>query len=135
MAAATRTARKSEAAARRATSQPAAKSQSSARKARSNGAANGGPVAVDERALKDLLRALESARRGDFSVKLSSKQRGLMGDIANAYNDLVDTNARMTKELVRVGRVIGREGRMTERAQLGTAARRLAGAGATRSTR
>src|SRR5207247_3485030 len=30
-------------------------------------------------------------------------------------------NARMAKELVRVGRVIGREGRMTERASLGAA--------------
>ncbi len=42
-----------------------------------------------------------------------------MGDIAAAYNELVDRNARMTKELIRIGRVIGREGRMAERASLG----------------
>ena len=34
-----------------------------------------------------------------------------------AYNDLVERNAQLTAELVRLGRVVGREGRMTERAR------------------
>ena len=42
-----------------------------------------------------------------------------MGEIAAAYNELADRNARMDEELVRIGRVVGREGRMTERASLG----------------
>ena len=50
---------------------------------------------------------------------MPARRRDLMGDIANAYNELVDRNARMTKELMRIGRVIGREGRMAERASLG----------------
>ena len=33
----------------------------------------------------------------------------------------MDRNAAMTRELDRVGRVVGREGRMTERASLGPA--------------
>jgi HAMP domain-containing protein/signal transduction histidine kinase/DNA-binding response OmpR family regulator len=45
-----------------------------------------------------------------------------MGDVASAYNELVETNERMARELVRVAGVIGREGRMTERASLRGAA-------------
>src|SRR5947199_1815970 len=39
-----------------------------------------------------------------------------MGEIAAEFNDLAATNQRLANELVRVGRIIGREGRMTERA-------------------
>src|SRR6202007_2808226 len=35
-----------------------------------------------------------------------------------AYNQLVERNAQLTAELVRLGRVVGREGRMNERASL-----------------
>ena len=74
--------------------------------------------AVDRRALEELVEALDAARRGDFSVRLSKRRKGVMGEVAAAYNELVATNERMTKELVRIARVIGREGRMTERASL-----------------
>src|SRR5205814_8088719 len=37
------------------------------------------------------------------------------------YNELVELNANRAKELARVGRVIGREGRLTERMTVGTA--------------
>ncbi|MBA3437032.1 MAG: methyl-accepting chemotaxis protein, partial [Thermoleophilaceae bacterium] len=73
---------------------------------------------VDPRALEALVEALDAARRGDFSVRLSKRRKGVLGDVAASYNELVETNERMTKELVRIARVIGREGRMTERASL-----------------
>src|SRR5438309_11679172 len=38
-----------------------------------------------------------------------------MGQIGAAFNELVEMNARATRELSRVGRQVGREGRMTER--------------------
>ena len=41
-----------------------------------------------------------------------------MGQIGAAFNDLVEMNARSTKELGRVARLVGREGRMTERFSL-----------------
>src|SRR5438270_748395 len=78
-------------------------------KARSNG---GVP---SPHALQELLRALTAARDGDFSVRLPARRGSVMGEIAAVYNQMADTNARMAKELVRVSRVIGREGRMTER--------------------
>ena len=77
---------------------------------------NGGVPTPD--ALKELLRALTAARDGDFSVRLPVRRGTIMGEIAAAYNRVAETNARQTKEFVRVARVIGREGRMTERLSL-----------------
>src|SRR2546430_10577560 len=71
--------------------------------------------------LQDLLNALTAATEGDFSVRLPARRRGLMGQIAARYNELVELNANRSKELARVGRVIGREGRSTERIAVGTA--------------
>jgi HAMP domain-containing protein/signal transduction histidine kinase/CheY-like chemotaxis protein len=73
---------------------------------------------VDAADLENLLEGLHAARHGDFSRRLSTRRRDMVGDLARAYNELVEQNARMTKELSRVGRVIGREGRMAERASL-----------------
>jgi HAMP domain-containing protein len=68
--------------------------------------------------LDDLLNALIAVRDGNFAARLPTRRVGVMGEIALAFNQMADTNARMTKELQRVGRVVGREGRMTERASL-----------------
>ena len=68
--------------------------------------------------LDDLLAALTAARDGDFSVRLPTRGSDLMGDVALACNQLAERNARMAKELARIGRVIGREGRMSERARM-----------------
>src|SRR5436309_1656415 len=89
-----------------------AKTANNGGKAKSNG---GVP---SEHALQELLRALTAARDGDFSVRLPARRGSIMGEIAAVYNQMADTNARMAKELVRVSRVIGREGRMTERMTL-----------------
>jgi HAMP domain-containing protein len=89
-----------------------AKTATNGGKAKSNG---GVP---SEHALQQLLRALTAARDGDFSVRLPARRGSVMGEIAAVYNQMADTNARMAKELVRVSRVIGREGRMTERMAL-----------------
>src|SRR5436305_797877 len=42
-----------------------------------------------------------------------------MADIARAFNSVVSRNEAFTTEIVRLERVVGREGRMTERASLG----------------
>src|SRR5437763_56866 len=43
---------------------------------------------------------------------------GAMGDVSKAFNQLAERREGLSSELERVGKVIGREGRMTERAQL-----------------
>ena len=82
-------------------------------------AANGS--GVEPAVLEEILDALVAARDGDFSKRLSRRRRGLLGEIGSAYNELVTMNARMEKEMARMRRVIGREGRMDQRASLGSA--------------
>jgi HAMP domain-containing protein/CheY-like chemotaxis protein/signal transduction histidine kinase len=67
-----------------------------------------------------LLTALKAAEAGDFSVRLPiTPGDEVLSDIAQAFNALVDRNATFTDEMVRVERVVGREGRMGERVSLG----------------
>ena len=44
--------------------------------------------------LEEILDALVAARDGDFSRRLSRRRRGLLGEIASAYNELVTMNAQ-----------------------------------------
>src|SRR3954469_6606857 len=74
---------------------------------------------VDVAHLENLLDALAQATDGDFKVRLSTRRKGIVGELHAAFNDLAERNRMMTRELERIGRVIGREGRMTERANLG----------------
>ena len=66
--------------------------------------------------LDRLVTALEAARDGDFSVRLRAE--GPLKDVAAAFNALVERNQQLTRELVRVGKVVGREGRINERASV-----------------
>src|SRR5580658_2680815 len=52
-----------------------------------------------------LLAALHSLRDGDFSARLPSDWTGVVGKIADAFNDIAKANDRMASELERVGRV------------------------------
>jgi hypothetical protein len=92
---------------RRATSQPS-----------STAPVNGTNGHVTDDQLEDLLEALMAAKKGDFSVRLSLRRKGLMREIAANFNEMVEMNGQMVKEFTRIRRVIGREGRMQERAQV-----------------
>ncbi|HVY88861.1 MAG TPA: HAMP domain-containing protein [Hyphomonadaceae bacterium] len=65
--------------------------------------------------LRALLTALQAVKIGDFSVRLPGDQIGVMGKIADAFNDIVADNQRMAAELERVGQAVGREGRTRQR--------------------
>ncbi len=73
---------------------------------------------AEQALLEDLLTALRAARAGDFSARVSTRRRGQLSEVVTEFNELVATNRRMAEELMRVRRIIGREGRMTERATL-----------------
>jgi len=70
---------------------------------------------VDLVELKELLSALQAMKIGDFSVRLPGDRVGVMGKIADAFNDIVADNERMAEELERVGQALGREGRTRQR--------------------
>ncbi|MEW5686114.1 MAG: HAMP domain-containing protein [Pseudomonadota bacterium] len=67
-----------------------------------------------------LLAALKAFRRGDFSVRLP-RATGIAGEIAEAFNDVVEQNDRMTREFERLGETVGRQGKISHRAKLPTA--------------
>jgi methyl-accepting chemotaxis protein len=70
---------------------------------------------------RQLLAALRAFRRGDFSVRLPGDLTGPDGEIAEAFNDVVELNDRMTAEFERLGEVVGKQGRIGQRARLPTA--------------
>ena len=66
-----------------------------------------------------LLTALRALKKGDFSARLPSDQTGLAGAIAEAFNDVAEVLESSTQEFVRIGTVVGKEGRIKQRASLG----------------
>ena len=60
-------------------------------------------------------------RRGDFSAHLPDHWTGVAGKIADTFNDVIRINQRLTAELARISQVVGKEGRIRQRASLGDA--------------
>ncbi|MCW3007294.1 MAG: ATP-binding region ATPase protein, partial [Solirubrobacterales bacterium] len=81
-----------------------------------------GGLTADERAIEQVIAALTAACEGDFSVRLRARRRDQVGELQVRVNELIELNARQARELKRISRVIGRDGRMTERASLGPVA-------------
>ncbi|HEY6366130.1 MAG TPA: HAMP domain-containing protein, partial [Candidatus Binatia bacterium] len=63
-----------------------------------------------------LLRVLTSVKKGDFSTRLPAGWTGIDGKIADTLNEIIDLMADTTTEMERVSRVVGKEGRLTQRA-------------------
>src|SRR5262245_29188748 len=68
---------------------------------------------------RKLLAAVTAFKRGDFSARLPDDWTGIAGKIADTFNDTIRINQRLTQELERVRRVVGKEGRIRQRASLG----------------
>jgi HAMP domain-containing protein/signal transduction histidine kinase/DNA-binding response OmpR family regulator len=67
---------------------------------------------------RQLLAALRAFRRGDFSVRLPGDLTGMDGDLAEAFNDVVELNDRMSQEFSRLREVVGRQGKINNRARV-----------------
>src|SRR2546423_5981106 len=72
------------------------------------------PMSADAALLAELAEALRRVRRGDFKVRLS-RRTGIAGEVVDGFNDVIELQERRKRELLRISRVVGREGRMTER--------------------
>ncbi|HEY4215022.1 MAG TPA: HAMP domain-containing protein [Steroidobacteraceae bacterium] len=68
--------------------------------------------------LRKLLRALQAVRDGDFTVRLPSDRTGLGGKIADTFNEIVDSNERLARELDRAGQIVGKDGRTRHRVSI-----------------
>ncbi|MER6977193.1 HAMP domain-containing protein [Streptomyces carpinensis] len=78
-----------------------------------------GTTTVDTAALNRLLAALVGMRDGNFRKRLTVSGDGVMSEIAAVFNEVADRNMHLTGELSRVRRMVGREGKLTERLETG----------------
>ncbi|MEU2409438.1 HAMP domain-containing protein, partial [Streptomyces rubiginosohelvolus] len=78
-----------------------------------------GTVEVDAAALNRVLAGLVAMRDGNFRRRLTVSGDGVMTEIAAVFNEVADRNLHLTGELARVRRVVGREGKLTERLETG----------------
>jgi len=67
---------------------------------------------LDSRAL---LQVLSAVKKGDFSVRLPVSGTGMEGKIADTLNDIIEMMSDSTKEIERVSRVVGREGKLSQK--------------------
>ncbi|TWI67641.1 signal transduction histidine kinase [Pseudoduganella lurida] len=70
----------------------------------------------EELDLKLILQTLMALKKGDFSARMPSDWTGVSGKIADVLNDIIETNERIVKSVTETSRVVGREGRLTQRA-------------------
>jgi HAMP domain-containing protein/signal transduction histidine kinase/DNA-binding response OmpR family regulator len=73
---------------------------------------------VSSNDLQLLLAALQALKRGE-AVRLPDADPGISGKIASAFNDVVALNTRWAEEVSRLSRVVGKEGKLKQRAILG----------------
>ncbi|HUR52949.1 MAG TPA: HAMP domain-containing protein [Gemmataceae bacterium] len=66
-----------------------------------------------------LYGALTSLRQGRTGVRLPPDWTGVAGKVADAFNDVVEMNERLAGELTRLSRVVGKEGKLSQRLSLG----------------
>ncbi|MER5702181.1 HAMP domain-containing protein [Micromonospora sp. NPDC002296] len=64
--------------------------------------------------LSELVEALRRVRGGDLKVRLP-RRAGAAGEVADAFNDVVALQERQHLDLRRISRIVGRDGRLTER--------------------
>src|SRR5437870_4758013 len=82
-------------------------------------AKNVAPVADGDRLdTKALLQVLSSVKKGDFSARLPSGWTGIDGKIADTLNDIIEMMWDSAKGMERVSRVVGKEGKLSQRATL-----------------
>jgi HAMP domain-containing protein/CheY-like chemotaxis protein/signal transduction histidine kinase len=70
---------------------------------------------------KGLLAALKTLKKGDFSVRLPVDETVVGAAIAEAFNDVAELLENSTRETDRIATIVGKEGRITQRANPGAA--------------
>ena len=65
-----------------------------------------------------LLGVLADVERGDFSARMPLEWTGVAGKIADRLNNVIAANQTLGIELARVSRVVGKEGKLSQRVRL-----------------
>src|SRR5436190_5078 len=66
----------------------------------------------------ELLKALRQLKRGDFTVRMPLNLTGIDGEIAQAFNDVVELEESKAAEIARVAELVGKEGQFNQRMSL-----------------
>src|SRR5438445_1129701 len=66
----------------------------------------------------ELLKALRQFKRGDFSARMPLNLTGIDGEIAQAFNDVVELEEAKAAEIARVAELVGKEGQFNQRMKL-----------------
>ena len=70
--------------------------------------------------LQQLLNTVKAVKRGDFSVRYPfSGGYSLIAEVGKTLNEIIEMQENLADELARVSRIVGQEGRMTERVAIG----------------
>ena len=64
---------------------------------------------------RQLHAAMMAFRDGDFSVRLPTDWEGIDGRIAEAFNQAIAHEDRITREITRLSITVGKEGRLRQR--------------------
>src|ERR1700683_1148173 len=67
---------------------------------------------------RQLLSAIMAFRDGDFSVRLPADWEGTDGRIAEAFNQSLAHEGRISREVARLSETVGKEGRLKQRMTL-----------------
>src|SRR5437899_3158325 len=65
-----------------------------------------------------LLRTLTAVKKGDFRVRMPVEFTGTAGKIADTLNEIIELNDRLSGEIERISTVVGKEGKLNQRAQI-----------------
>jgi HAMP domain-containing protein/signal transduction histidine kinase/DNA-binding response OmpR family regulator len=68
-----------------------------------------------------LLKVLIAFKNGNFSTRMPVDQTGVDGKIADTLNDILELSQSMAREYERISRAVGKEGKITQRASIGSA--------------
>ncbi|MBF0501028.1 MAG: HAMP domain-containing protein [Candidatus Riflebacteria bacterium] len=74
--------------------------------------------AREEFDLELILSALMEIKRGNFAIRLPDTWIGLSGKIADTFNSIAELNQNTARELEKIGRTAGKEGKFELRVQL-----------------
>ncbi|MDB5228186.1 MAG: response regulator, partial [Bacteroidota bacterium] len=81
---------------------------------------NGVDHGIGESVMADaeFLKILLKVKNGDFTLRLPSDQSGTKKSIYDTMNEIIDLNERMVFEFQKVGKSIGKQGKLTNRVVL-----------------
>jgi HAMP domain-containing protein/signal transduction histidine kinase/CheY-like chemotaxis protein len=67
-----------------------------------------------------LLKTLIAFKRGNFAIRMPVDEVGMPGKIADSLNEILELNQKMVSEFARISKAVGKDGKITQRASIGS---------------